>query len=85
MDLEAIRDHLRQARTVLGPTHPQSRRIKQVERSLTPGDLLVRGDSVGAEQELLAIVTELQQLPEGTPTRVVNEAIKHVTEAIELL
>jgi hypothetical protein len=82
MDLKAIRDHLRLARSTLGPEHPLSRRIEKVERNLTPGDTLWRDDAVSAERDLLAISTELGQLPMAAP---LNEAIKHVAEAIELL
>ena len=82
MDLQAIRGHLSSARLVLGPEHPLSRRIEKVERRLTPGDALWRDDAVSAERDLLAISTELGQLPMTAP---LNEAIRHVTAAIELL
>jgi hypothetical protein len=82
MDLRAIRDHLRLARSMLGPEHPLSPRIEKVERNLTPGDALWRDDAVSAERDLLAISTELEQLPMAAP---LNEAIKHVADAIELL
>lgn len=82
MELKAIRDHLSSARTALGPEHPLSRRIERVERKLTPGDALWRDDAVSAERDLLAISTELGQLPMTAP---LSEAIKHVTGAIELL
>ena len=49
---------------------------------MTPGDALWRDDAVSAERDLLAISTELEQLPMTGP---LNEAIKHVTGAIELL
>jgi hypothetical protein len=102
MDLKAIRDHLCLARFALGPEHPLSSRIKMVERNLTPGDPLFRNDAVSAETDLLAILTELKQLPKVIPPRVVsgaegiterahaevpgvNDAIKHIADAIELL
>jgi hypothetical protein len=103
MDLTAIRDHLRLARFALGLQHPLSSRIEKVERNLTPGDPLWRNDAVSAERDLLAISTELEQLPKVMPPRVVsgtegiteraqaedppglNEAIKHIADAIELL
>jgi hypothetical protein len=103
MDLKAIRDHLCLARSALGPAHPLSVRIKMVERNLTPGDPLWRGDAINAQTDLLAISTELEQLPEVIPPRVVsgaegiteraqaevppgvNEAIKQIGDAIELL
>jgi hypothetical protein len=49
---------------------------------LTPGDALWRDDAVSAERDLLAISTELELLPMTAP---LNEAIRHVTAAIELL
>jgi hypothetical protein len=79
MDLKAIRDHLRLARLALGPEHPLSSRIERVERNLTPGDALFRNDAVSAETDLLAISTDLERLPN------VNEAIKQIGDAIELL
>jgi hypothetical protein len=82
MDLKAIRDHLSAARLALGPEHPQSQRIERIERRLTPGDALWRDDAVSAERDLLAISTELEELPMTAP---LNEAIKHVADAIELL
>lgn len=82
MDLKAIRNHLSLARGALGPAHPQSRRIERVERKLTPGDALWRDDAVSAEQDLLAISAELEQSPTSGP---LNEAIKHLGDAIELL
>jgi hypothetical protein len=103
MDLKAIRDHLRLARFALGPEHPLSSRIRMVERNLTPGDLLFRNDAVSAENDLLAISTELEQQPKVIPPRVVsgeegiteraqaevppgvNDAIKQIADAIELL
>ena len=85
MDLDAIRDHLCAARSALGEEHPLSQRIEKVERNLTPGDTLWRDDAVSAERDLLAISTELEQLPMTTPPTVANEAIKHVADAIELL
>jgi hypothetical protein len=102
MDLTAIRDHLRVARLALGAEHPLSARIKTVERQLTPHDSLWCDDAVSAESGLLAILTELEQLPKvmppmasGTEGRAdgvqaqvapgVNEAIKQLADAIELL
>src|ERR1700721_2573935 len=103
MDLKSIRDHLGLARLAVGPEHPLSARIKTVERNLTPGDFLWRDDAVSAETDLLAILAELEQLPEvippgvesgaeGIPGRAqaqvppgVNEAIKQIGAAIELL
>jgi hypothetical protein len=82
MDLKAIRDQLSLARAALGPGHPQSPRIERVERQLTPGDALWRDDAVGAERELLAISGDLGQLSMTAP---VNEAIKHLAAAVELL
>jgi hypothetical protein len=82
MDLKAIREHLSLARLALGPEHPLSRRIEKVERRLTPGDAWWRDDAVSAERDLLAISTEIEQLPVTAPQ---NEAIKHVADAIELL
>jgi hypothetical protein len=102
MDLKAIRDHLALARRALGPKHPLSARLQTVERKLTPGDALWGGDAVSAQADLLAISTELEQLPKVMPARAnpeargpaegpaevppgVNEAIKQVGDAIELL
>jgi hypothetical protein len=103
MDLKAIRDHLYLARFALGPEQPLSARIKMVERNLTPGDPLWRDDAISAQTDLLAISTELEQLPKVIPVRVVsveegitacaqaevppgvNEAIKQIGDAIELL
>jgi hypothetical protein len=82
MDLKAIRDHLSLARNALGQQHPLARRIEKVERKLTPGDALWRDDAVGAERDLLAISTEIEQLPMSAA---LNEAIKHIADAIELL
>jgi len=82
MDLKAIRDHLSSARLALGRDHPLSARIEKVERRLTPGDGLWRDDAVGAERDLLEISTEIGQL---SMTPALNEAIKHVADAIELL
>jgi hypothetical protein len=80
MDLKAIRDHLCLARIALGPEHPLSSRIRMVERNLTPGDPLFRNDAVSAENDLLAISTELEQLPKVLPPRVVSRA-KGITES----
>ena len=98
MDLKAICDHLRLARLALGPEHPLSSRIDVVERHLTRGDPLFRNDAVSAETDLLAISTDLEGLPlilprekgitEGAQVEVqlgVNEAIKQIGNAIELL
>jgi hypothetical protein len=103
MDLEGIRHHLCLARFALGPEQPLSVRIHMVERNLTPGDPLWRDDAISAQTDLLAILTELEQLPEVIPSRVVsgaeriielaqaeaprgvNEAIKQIGDAIELL
>jgi hypothetical protein len=74
MDLKAIRDHLCLARLALGPEHPLSARIKTVERNLTPGDPLWCDDAVSAETDLLAILTELEQLPKVIPPRVASGA-----------
>ena len=63
MDLKAIRDHLCLARLALGPEQPLSVRIRMVERNLTPGDPLWRNDAISAQTDLLAISTELEQLP----------------------
>jgi len=82
MDLKAIRNHLSLARGALGLEHPQSRRIEKVERQLTPGDALWRNDAVSAEQDVLAISAELEQLPVSAR---LNQAIKHLADAIELL
>jgi hypothetical protein len=82
MDLKAIRDQLSSARRALGSEHPLSQRIEKVERKLTPGDALWRDDAVSAERDLLAISTELELLPMTAP---LNEVIRHVTAAIELL
>jgi len=82
MDLKAIRDHLSSARLALGPEHPLSRRIEKAERRLTPGDALWRDDAVSAEIDLLAISTELERLPMSAP---LNEAIRHMANAVELL
>ena len=83
MDVKAIRDHLCLARVALGPDHPLSARIRTVERHLTPGDLSWHGDAISAQNDLLAISTDLEQLPEASPD--VNEAIKQIGDAIELL
>jgi hypothetical protein len=101
MDLKAIRDHLCLARFALGAEHSLSSRIRMVERNLTPGDPLFRNDAVTAENDLLAISTELEQLPKVLPQRVVSsaegiteetevppgveDAIKLIADAIELL
>jgi hypothetical protein len=94
MDLKAIRDHLSLARSALGREHPLSSRIETVQRALTPGDALWRDDAVSAENDLLAISTELERLPkvmssrQDAPAEVppgVNEAIKQIADAIELL
>jgi hypothetical protein len=94
MDLQAIRDHLCLARLALGPENPLSARIKTVERNLTPGDPWWVGEAIRAQTDLLAISTELEQLPNGmAPTERsqvgvsagVNEAIKQIGDAIELL
>jgi hypothetical protein len=102
MDLKAIRDHLALARRALGPEHPLSARLQTVERKLTPGDALWNGDAVRVQADLLAISTDLEQLPKVAPPRGnsvrdpaeaapaevppgVNEAIKQVGDAIELL
>jgi hypothetical protein len=100
MDLKAICDHLSAARMAIGPEHPLSTRIKRVERGLTPDDSLWRNDAVIAQTELLAISTELEEWPtEGIVsgaekltedaraeyTSGVNEAIKQIADAIELL
>jgi hypothetical protein len=82
MDLKSIRDHLAAARHALGPEHPLSSRIEQVERRLTPGDALWRDDAVSAERDLLAISTEIELLSMTAP---LNTAIKHLADAIELL
>ena len=70
MDLKAIRDHLCLARLALGPEQPLSVRIRMVERNLTPGDPLWRNDAISAQTDLLAISTELEQLPKVIPPRV---------------
>jgi hypothetical protein len=103
MDLKSIRDHLALARRALGPDHPLSARLQRVERQLSPGDALWGGDAVRVQAELLAISTELEQLPKVMPPRAnpaaqtpsesgpaevppgVDEAIKQVGDAIELL
>ena len=100
MDLMAIRNHLHSARVALGAEHPLTSRIHRVERALTPGDSLFRNDAVSAENDLLAISTELEQLPLVEPLRPllgtaeharaatlpdVNAAIKEIAATIELL
>jgi hypothetical protein len=82
VDLKQIRDHLSAARRALGLDHSLSARLETVERRLTPGDSLWRDDAVSAERDLLAISTDMGQLPTAPP---VNKAIDHVTAAIELL
>jgi hypothetical protein len=82
MDLKAIRVHLASARQALGPEHPLSARIEQVERRLTPGDALWHDDAVSAERDLLAVSTEIELLSMTAP---LNQAIKHLADAIELL
>jgi hypothetical protein len=84
MDLKAIRDHLSLAGLALGPEHPLSSRIKMVERHLTPGDPWFRNDAVSAETDLLAISADLERAQVQVPPGV-NEAIKQIGEAIELL
>ena len=84
MDLKAICDHLRLARLALGPEHPLSSHIEMVERHLTPGDPLFRNDAVSAETDLLAISADLESAEVEVPPGV-NEAIKQLGEAIELL
>jgi hypothetical protein len=96
MDLKAIREHLGLARSALGPEHPLSARIKMVERELTPGDPLWSGEAIHAQTDLLAISSELEQLPKVIPPGItehaqaevppgVNEAIEQIGDAIELL
>jgi hypothetical protein len=100
MDLKSIRDHLALARRALGPEHPLSARLQTVVRQLTPGDALWGGDAVRVQADLLAISTELEQLPKVMRSRPnpaaqtpdpaglppgVDEAIKQVGDAIELL
>jgi hypothetical protein len=100
MDLKAIRDHLRAARLAIGEEHTLSARIKMVERNLTPGDSLWRDNALSAETDLLAILSELEQLPKVAPPGVasdvertteavvppgVNAAIKEIGAALELL
>jgi hypothetical protein len=94
MDLKMIRDHLNSARSALGAEHPLSSRIEKVERALTPGGASWRDDAVSAENDLLAISTELEALPKvmserhDAPAEVppgVNEAIKQIADALELL
>jgi hypothetical protein len=103
MNLKSIRDHLCLARLALGTGHPLSARLETVERHLMPGDPLFRNDAVSAENDLLAILAELEQLPKIMPPRVVsgasgiteraeaevppgvNDAIKQIADAIELL
>jgi len=103
MNLKSIRDNLCLARLALGPEHPLSVRLETVERHLTPGDPLFRNDAVSAENDLLAISAELEQLPKIMPPHVVsaargitgravaevppgvNDAIKKIADAIELL
>jgi hypothetical protein len=80
MDLQAIRHHLSLARHALGPD--LSQRVEKVQRKLTPGDASWRDDAVSAERDLLAISTEIGRLP---MTASLNEAIKHIADAIELL
>ena len=82
MDLKAIRDQLSLARAALGPEHPLSSRIEKVERQLTPGDAWWRDDAVSAERDLLAISADLEQVPMSAS---LNEAVKHLADAIELL
>jgi hypothetical protein len=74
MDLKAIRDHLRAARLAIGEEHTLSARIKTVERHLTPGDSLWRDDALSAETDLLAILSELEQLPKVAPPTVPSGA-----------
>ncbi len=69
MDLKAIRAHLASARRALGPQHPLSVRLQTVERKLTPGDALWDGDAISVQADLLAISTELEQLPKVMPAR----------------
>ena len=103
MNLKSNRDNLCLARLALGPEHPLSVRLETVERHLTPGDPLFRNDAVSAENDLLAISAELEQLPKIMPPHVVsaargitgravaevppgvNDAIKKIADAIELL
>lgn len=103
MNLKSIRDSLCLARLALGSEHPLSARLEKVERHLTPGDPLFRNDAVSAENDLLAISAELEQLPKIMPPRIVsgarginecavaevppgvNDAIKQIADAIELL
>jgi hypothetical protein len=93
MDLKAICDHLSAARMAIGPEHPLSTRIKRVERGLTPDDSLWRNDAVIAQTELEewpteGIVSGAEKLTEDARaeyTSGVNEAIKQIADAIELL
>lgn len=97
MDLKGIREHLCSARLALGTDHPLASRIRTIERTLTPGDLLWRDDAVSAENDLLAVSTELERLPKVMPPSGitgcaqaevppgVTEAIKRIADAIELL
>ena len=74
MNLKSIRDSLCLARLALGSEHPLSARLEKVERHLTPGDPLFRNDAVSAENDLLAISAELEQLPKIMPPHVVSAA-----------
>jgi hypothetical protein len=103
MNLQSIRDYLCLARLALGAEHPLSARLETVDRHLMPGDPLFRNDAVSAENDLLAISAELEQLPKIVPPHVVsgargiteravaevspgvNDAIKQIADAIELL
>jgi hypothetical protein len=67
MNLRAIRDHLNLARFAVGQEHPLSAPIKMVGRHLTPGDSLWRDDAIAAESDLLAILAQLERLPEMAP------------------
>jgi len=67
MDLKAIRDHLSKAELAIGQEHPLSARIKTVARNLTPGDRLWCDDALTAQNSLLAILADLEQLPKGLP------------------
>jgi len=82
MDLKAVRDHLRAARLVIGEEHTLSAGIETVERRLTPGDVLWRDDAVSAETDLLAILSELQQLPKVVPLWVASD-VERSTEPAE--
>jgi hypothetical protein len=73
----------------LGHSHLLFSRILTIERNLTPGDSQFPDDAVSAETDLLWVSTEIEQLIQAAPQKAalpnLDEALKQIAEAIELL